>query len=249
MILTIAKRELRGLFHSPLAWVCLAVVQIIVGFFFAITINEFIRYQAQLSGESTLGVTDIVAPQCMAVLSFVMLFIMPLLTPRLISGEHRNKTLPLLLAAPTTTTRIILGKFFAMLIFILITQALLFLMLLSLSLGTQLDWGQITTGIFGVLLSLGLFAAIGLYISTLNREPMVAGVLTYGALFLLWILGVGASMVGEAGEVLKWLSLTQHQDNFYRGLIDSRDLVYYGLFTGFFLLLSIRRLDAERLHA
>jgi ABC-2 type transport system permease protein len=121
------------------------------------------------------------------------------------------------------------------------------LMALALSFGTELDFGQLFAGLLGLLLMLAAFTAIGLYISCLTQHPTVAAVITFGMLFMLWIINWASQ--AETGEALRWLSMVRHQESFYRGIIDSSDICYYLLIIVLFLLLGIRRLDAERLQA
>jgi ABC-2 type transport system permease protein len=251
MIFAIASRELRSLFVSPLGWSLLAVLQCILGLLFWMFTNAFLERQPRQAGlENAAGVTDsIIVPQ-FSWLVVLMLLVMPLITMRLISEEHRGKTLPLLLSSPLSTVDIILGKFLAVLGFAGIMIGLLLVMGLSLSVGTQLDYGHIATCTIGVLLLMSAFAAIGLYISCLTRLPMVAAVLTFGILFILWIIHWASQSTNEnIASSLAWMSIIKHQEPFYRGMLNSGDVAYYLIISGLFLLLSIRRLDAERLQS
>lgn len=248
MIRAIAGRELKSIFLSPLAWSILAVVQLIAAWIFLILLDRFLNLQPQLVRmEDAPGATDIVVIPVFNLLGILLLMVMPLLTMRLISEEHRNKTLPLLLSSPLGAGSIVLGKFLAMLAFsgLIIVPALL--MGLSLYAGTQPDIGQIASAACGVLLLAAAFSAIGLYISTLTRQPGIAAVATFGALFMLWIVH-WAGQTGESGhEILSWLSITQHQQSFLLGLLRSQDIAYYLIVTLLFLLLGIRRLETQRL--
>lgn len=249
MIRVIAGRELKSLFLSPLAWTILAVLQGISAWIFLIQLDGFLNLQPQLTHmEGAPGATDIVVIPLFNLLSILLLMVIPLLTMRLISEEHRNKTLPLLLSSPLAGSSIVLGKFFAVLAFAGMIVALAVLMGLSLYAGTQPDPGQIATAACGQLLMSAAFIAIGLYISCLTRQPGIAAVATFGALFMLWIVHWTGQTGENANEILSWLSIITHQASFQRGLLNSQDIAYYLIMTIFFLLLSIRRLDAERLH-
>ncbi|HEY3487645.1 MAG TPA: ABC transporter permease [Gammaproteobacteria bacterium] len=248
MIRIIALRELKSLFLSPLAWVILAVLQAIMAWVFLIQLDQFLLIQPQLLRmDGAPGATDIIIVPLFNLLGILLLLVMPLITMRLISEEHRNKTLALLLSSPLSSASIVLGKFLAVLAFGAMTIALLILMGLSLYAGTQPDIGQIAAAAIGLLLMISAFIAVGLYISALTRHPTVAAVATFGALFMLWIVHWSGEAQENAAEILAWLSIIKHQQSFQSGLLNSGDISYYLILTGLFLLLGIRRLDAERL--
>ncbi|HEX5055149.1 MAG TPA: ABC transporter permease [Gammaproteobacteria bacterium] len=248
MIGAIAGRELKSLFLSPLAWIILAAVTGITAWIFLIQLDQFLNLQAQLARrESPPGATDIVVVPLFNLLGILLLMVLPLLTMRLISEERRNGTLPLLLSSPLGAGSIVLGKFLAMLAFSALVTASAVLMGLSLYAGTRPDLGQITSAACGLLLLASAFSAIGLYISSLTRQPGIAAVATFGVLFMLWIVH-WAGQTGESGqEILAWLSITRHQQSFQLGLLNSGDIAYYLIVTLLFLLFGIRRLEMERL--
>ncbi len=245
---TIAIRELRSLFLSPLAWSILAAVQVIFGWFFAVLVYWFLRPEVQASlanDPNAPGLTAMVVGSLFDWFGIVLLLISPLLTMRLISEERRNKTLPLLLSAPVSMTSIILGKFLGLMGFFLIMLGLLMLMPLSLLLGGSLDWGQLASGLLGVILLLGALTALGLYISSLTAYPTVAAVSTFGAFLLLWMLDWAEGTEAQSG-ILSYLSITQHYQPLLKGLFSTADIIYYVLFIALFLILSIYRLDTDR---
>jgi ABC-2 type transport system permease protein len=248
MIRVIAGRELKSLFLSPLAWTILAVLQGITAWIFLIQLDRFLSLQPQLAHvEGAPGATDIIVVPLFNLLGILLLMVMPLLTMRLISEEHRNKTLPLLLSSPLAAGSIVCGKFLAILAFAGMITLSVVLMGFSLYAGTRPDLGQLATAACGLLLLAAAFSAIGLYISCLTRQPGIAAVATFGALFMLWIVHWAGQTGENANEILAWLSIIKHQQSFQSGLLHSRDIGYYLIVTVFFLLLSIRRLDAERL--
>jgi ABC-2 type transport system permease protein len=244
---TIATRELRSLFLSPLAWSILGIIQFILGWIFAVLVSEFTQpdFQSELANHPDApGLTDIVVSSLFGWIGIVLLLVAPLLTMRLISEERHNKTLPLLLSAPIPMTSIILGKYLGLMGFFLIMLATIMLMPLSLLLGGTLDFGQIASGLVGVTLLLGAFTAIGLYISTLTAHPTVAAIGTFGILLLLWIIAENA---GEQTGVLTYLAITTHYQPLLKGIFNSQDVVYYLLVIALFLILSIQKLDADRI--
>ncbi|MCW8840773.1 MAG: ABC transporter permease subunit [Gammaproteobacteria bacterium] len=248
MISHIAARELRSLFLSPLAWTILAVVQFILAWMFLGQLDTYIAYQSQIAMmENPPGATEVIVAPLFSSATLILLLVIPLLTMRLVSEERRAGTLPLLLSAPVSMGEIVLGKYLGLLGFLAIMLGLVTLMPLSLlSLGT-LDFGLLASNLIGVALMVAAFAAAGLFMSTLTAQPVVAAISTFGLLLLLWIIEWTGQSISGNTTVISYLSLQSHYEALLRGLFDSSDIVYYLLFITTFLVLSIRRLDAERL--
>jgi len=250
MIGHIAARELRSLFLSPLAWSILAVVQFILAFLFLSQLDVYVSYQSQLAMmESAPGVTEVVVSQLFSSSTIILLLVVPLITMRLVSEERRNRTLPLLFSAPISMSEIVLGKYLGILGFLAVMLGLITLMPLSLLLAGHLDFGLLFSGLLGLTLMLAAFAAAGLFMSTLTNHPTVAAVSSFGLLLLLWVIDWAGGMGNgkDSGAVFTYLSLQKHYQALLTGLFDSSDVVYYLLFIITFLVLSIRRLDADRL--
>ena len=247
MILTIAGKELRRLFTSPLAWVILAFLQLILAWVFLGRLQTFLELQPQIAMmPAAPGLTEIVVTPVFGTATIVLLMVVPLLSMRLIAEERRNQTLPFLMSAPVSITQIVLGKFLGLLAFLALAVGLLALMAVSLYGGGKLDLGLVAGNMFGLLLLCSSFSAVGLYLSCLTAHPLVAGVGTFAVLLGLWLVNMSSS---DPDSVLNVISLIKHYDTFARGTIALSDLVYYPVLTALFLLLSIRRLDADRLRA
>lgn len=248
MILTIAYREFKSLFLSPLAWSILAIIQFILAYLFLTQVETFTVIQAQLEQiDNAPGLTDIIVTPLYGNAAIVLLLVTPLLTMRLICEERRNKTLALLLSAPIGNRDIVFGKYLGSLGLLLVMLALITLMPLSLLAGGTLDFGQFFANILALTLLLMAFTATGLYMSCKARHPTIAAMATFGLLLLLWILDWSAEWNGQSNEMLAYLSLLRHFQNIQSGLINTVDLCYFALFTAAFLLLSIRNLDNDRL--
>ncbi len=247
MIITIAKKELKSLFYSPLAWSLLAVLQAVLAYMFLSQMEIFQSLQGRLSNvPDAPGLTDLVIVPLYSSAAMILLLVSPLLTMRLIAEERRNKTLSLLMTAPISYTDIILGKFFGTMILYLILISLITLMPLSLALGGDPDWGKLTANCLGLLLLSACFAAIGIYMSCLTIYPAVAAIGSFGLLLLLWILDWTAGVSHQSSEILEYFSMLSHFQNLQIGLINSSDIIYYLLFCITFLMLSIRRLQKDR---
>ena len=248
MILTIAVRELKNLFLSPLAWAIMAMLQLILAYLFLTHLDTFMLLQPRLAGiEGAPGVTDIVVAPLLQTIGFLMLLIAPAITMRVFSDERRNRTLNLLLSAPLSMTEIVLGKFLGVTLFFLLLIAMLSLMPVSLYAGTSLDAGKLAAGLLGLALLLTAFAAIGVFMSTLTEQPVVAAISTLGLLILLWIVDWSGDDQERASELFRYLSLQTHFESFLKGLFSTADVAYYLLLVITFLVLSVRRLDQQRL--
>ncbi len=248
MIITIAYRELKTLFLSPLAWSILAVLQLILAYLFLTQIETFTSIQAQLAGiDNAPGMTDIIVLPLFSNASIILLLVTPLLTMRLVCEERRNKTLSLLLSAPISGTDIILGKFLGILGMLALIVFLISLMPLSLLIGGELDLGKFFCNILALLLLVSSFASIGLYMSCIASHPTIAAICSFGLLLLLWILDWTAGLKGQGSDLFQYLSILKHFQNIQSGLLNTRDISYFLLFISTFLILSIRSLESDRL--
>jgi ABC-2 type transport system permease protein len=248
VIWIIARRETGAMFKSPLAWVILAVVQVILGYMFLANLDNFFLLQPQLIQlANTPGVTDIVITPLMQVAAIILLMVMPLVTMRSVAEEKRNATLSLLVSAPLGMTEIVLGKFLGLMLFVMVLVSMLMLMPLSLYLGTSPDAGKLLSIYLGLLLLLGTFAAIGLYLSSLTSNQTVAAISTFGVLLMLWIIDWIGNSADGGQSVLAYLSLLKHHQAMLEGVFNTGDVAYYLLLIVGFLGLTIRQLDRERL--
>jgi len=248
MIFSIASRELRTLFLSPLAWSILAVLQFILAYLFLTQIETFSSFQAQLANiDNAPGLTEVIVLPLFSNASIILLLVTPLLTMRLICEERRNKTLSLLLSAPLSGTEMILGKFLGILGMLGLIVLLVCLMPLSLLMGGELDLGKFACNILALSLLVSAFAAIGLYMSCIASHPTIAAICSFGLLLLLWVLDWTAGLEGQGSEIFHYLSMLKHFQSIQSGLLNTVDISYFLLFISTFLILSIRRLESDRL--
>ncbi len=247
---TLARYEFYRLFLSPLAWVILALSQLILAYLFLSHIDYFVQIQPRISAiPGAPGVTELIAIPFLNNAAMVLLLIAPLVTMRLIAEERRNESLPLLMSAPLSIHQIVLGKFFGTFGFFLILLFLIMLMPLSLMTGSAIDLSHLAASFLGLVLLLASFTAIGLFLSSLTKQPAIAAISTFTTLFLLWIIDwAGNTEVGEQVSLFSWLSLLRHFEPMLQGEIHSSDISYYLILIASFLLLTIRRLDSERIN-
>ena len=254
MIFTIASKELKSLFASPLAWMVLTAVQVIGAYAFLKRLDDFLQIQPQLVQlANPPGVTELVVAPLFATTAIVLLFALPLLAMRSIAEERRNQTMVLLTSAPVSVTQIVVGKFVGLIAFVLLIVALVVAMPLSLVRSTVLDYGVIA-GLCGGLLLLAMgFAAVSLYVSSLTTYPMAAAFGAFAALLAMVLIGEAA---GDSLRARGWhvpAALAQvftplkNFEPLGRGLIDSYAIVCSALLVIVFIVLAVRRLDALRL--
>jgi len=248
MILTIAARELRSTFLSPVAWTLIGVTQIILAF---ITGNQLETYVRTIQPQLHMYLTppditgEVVIPQYLW-LAIVMIVISPLLTMRVFSDERKNKTLALLVSAPISMTEIVLGKYLGLLAIAGIMLATYTILPLSLLFFGELDFGLLFSSILGVFLLMATCMAIGLFFSSMTANPLISAMLSFFSILLLSIL---IFVPGESPDdfSLADISLFQHLMAFVNGLFSAHDLIYYLIMISAFLILAIRRLDSDRL--
>ena len=246
MIFTIATKEFRGFFSAPSTWMILGALQFIFAWFFLARIDAFMLVQAQLAQIANApGATLAVVTPLFGTIALIMMLLVPLFTMRLLAEERRNQTLTLLMTAPISSSHIVLGKFVGLLSFLLLIIAEYALMVLTLAVGTQLDFGLLLSNILGLLLLTTCYAAFGLYISTLTSQPLVAAITALAALFGLWLVDFSTI---DSGIAWRAFAPTSHFQNFNVGLLHSNDMVFFLLFSVTFLLLAIRRLNNNRIY-
>ena len=246
MIRLLAWRELRSLFSMPSTWFAFAALQFIFAWFFLARVDAFLALQPQLAQlANPPGVTITVAAPLFNTSALLLLMLTPMFTMRLIAEERRSQTFALLLSAPLSGSQIVLGKFFGLLIFLTVLISGVPLMLYTLSLGTALDHGLLLSNLLGLLLLTASYVAVGLYVSTLTAQPVIAAIGALAVLAGLWLADIGT-----AAEDSPWhfISPLGHFQNFNAGLLDSGDAAFYVLFSAVFLLLAMRRIHNNRIY-
>ena len=251
-ILAIAQKELKSYFASPIAYIVIGLWALLYGWFFTFILNYFLRQSLQMSqfgmqGPQAMNINQQMIRPLLQNVTILVLFLMPMVTMRTYSEEKRSGTIELLLTSPITDFQIIMGKFLGamalygvMLLVSLIHIGVLF------AFGNP-EWKPVITFYLGLLLLGGCFVSLGLFISSLTKNQIVAGAATFGVFLLLWVVDWIGQSLGPTGESLtKYLSMTEHLDDFVKGVIDTKHLVYYVSFITFGLFLTMRSVDAER---
>lgn len=235
-------RELRAYFFSPLAYVVLFFFLVVNGFVFALIVS-FLNDPRSPAGRPLdlfFGGT--------LFFWLILLFVTPVLTMRLISEELRSGSIEVLMTAPVTEGQVVAGKYLASLVFYL------FLWLPTLAYAgilahySQVDWGPIGAGYLGILGIGGLFLAVGLFASAMTRSQLLAAIITFALLIFFFSFGLLENLVNNetAKQVFSYLNLWNHMDDFAKGIVDTRRLVYYLSAILFFLFLTSRALEDRK---
>ena len=243
---SVALKELRLLFLTPRGWILLAVGQFLLAWITLLQIEAFLGLQPKLNAVANApGVTELVVAPLIDSAAVIFMLILPVVTMRMFSQEYRDGTFDLLLSSPLSATRIVAGKYLAVLILVGVIMTLTLLMLLTLELGTRLDRGTTLAAVAGLALSLAAYGAIGLFASSLSSQPSTAAVTTYGALLLFWLLDL-APLPEQGGVGLRWFGFSHHLQTMLTGLVDTGDIAYFVLMSLTFLVLTVRRIDSLR---
>jgi ABC-2 type transport system permease protein len=249
--LPVFKKEMRLYFGSPVAYVVFTFFLVISGWFFSQIFlfysDASMRSFMQPQFGQNLNVIENVMRPLFTNMSVVLLFFIPMLTMRLFAEEKRSGTIELLLTYPVRDGEVLAGKYLASLVLFVLLLALTLLYPGLVAYFTKVEWGPIWSGYLGLLLTGAVFLAVGVLVSSMTENQIVAGFGTFGILLAFWIVGWGAEFAGGTLRgVLQYLSIGDHLDGFTRGLIDTKDLVYYVTGIGLALFLTLRSLDSKR---
>jgi gliding motility-associated transport system permease protein len=250
-ILAIAHKELKSYFSTPIAYIVIGFFALLFGYFFYAMLVIFNQQSAQFGGLEG-GAVDInqqlIRPLFLNA-SVILLFVLPLITMRTYSEEKRSGTIELLLTSPVTDIEIILGKFLgAMALYAAMLAITVIHMLVLFSYTSpKPEWTVPVIGYVGLLLMGGCFISVGMLTSSLKKNQIVSGMVTFAVFLLLWVINWIASFTGPTTQsVLNYLSITEHFDDFTRGILDTKHLIYYFSVMSFGLFLTARSVDTER---
>src|ERR1700758_3094398 len=234
-IFAIVERELRAYFISPIAYVILTIFVFLSGLFFRSILSQVLQMglisqmQAQQMGPRPMDMPGMISRGFLSTMSVILLFIMPMLTMGLFSEEKKRGTIELLLTAPLTDIQVVLGKFFAAAAFYVILLMSTWVPMAVLYLYGSPASGPILTAYLGLLLYGLAILAIGLFISTLTENQIIAAVLSFGTIMVLWLVDVVAQNAESASSkaVLSYLSILSHLDDFLKGVLSTSHIVFY----------------------
>lgn len=246
-LLAVTRLEWRRLLVRPLAWVLAALTLAWLAWNFTLLLGGFLAGQIQRAAQPDgPGFIDLVGVPLLGQLAQLAFLVVPLLGMSVIAGERRNGTLPLLFAAGVPASRIVLGKYLAILGWLLLWLALTLAMPLVLMHATHVDWGKLAAATLGLALMLATLAAITVACSSFASHPAIAAAAALIIALALWGVNLGAQMAGINGGVINWIAMSTHLQPLLRGLVSSADIAWFLLLTALSLVLATRRLDADR---
>ena len=243
---TIVKRELRSYFASPLAYIILVVFQVISARFFFLYLQGFLQFQFDPSYQlqtGELNLNNLVVLPYFGTISIVLLLIVPLITMRLIADEKKNYTAELLFTSPVRIRTIVFGKFTASLILLILMLLLSSINIFVLMVHGNPDFGAVFSGYIGLFLLGASFLSIGIFASSLTENQLIAAVISFGVLLLLWLVG---ALSDAESSILGYISVINHYEDFGKGLIELKDVVYYVSLIFLGLFLTYTSLESER---
>jgi ABC-2 type transport system permease protein len=253
-VIAIAQKELKSYFSSPIAYIAIGFFAFLYGYFYVAILQYFVRQSMQMNqfggGPQALNINQVLIRQLLQNVTILILFIMPMITMRTYSEEKRSGTIELLLTSPLTDFQIILGKFFGALALWATMLAVSLIHIGLLFVYGNPEWKPIVTAYLGLLLLGGCFISVGLFISSLTKNQIVAGMVTFAVFLFLWVITwIGGFSGPTIDSLTQYLSIIDHYDDFGKGVIDTTHLIYYVSFITFGLVLTAKSVDSERWRA
>jgi len=257
-VAALVEKEWRHYFGSPIAYVALFVWTMLFGIFFHFAFTLFLRQsmmmaeQMEMGGGPKLSINEWMIRPVIHNMAVVALFVAPMLTMRLFAEEKRQGTIELLATSPITDLQIVLGKFLAAagLYALMILTGLVNLLPVWHYATSAPEWKPVLTGALALLLIGSCFIALGLFVSTLTRNQIVAGILTFCLLLGVWTLGwADEPTAGPVMKVVGYLAVTTHMEDMVKGVLDLKDVVFYLTFIGFGLFLAQQSVESQRWRA
>ena len=251
-ILAIAHKELKAYFASPIGYIVVGAFALLFGWFYSTILYYFVRMSMEMGqfgmgGPQRANVNQQLIRPLLQNVSILILFTMPMITMRTYAEEKRSGTMELLLTSPLTDFQILMGKFLGalalygvMLVVTMIHVGLLFFF-------GRPEWKEVVTAYLGLILMGGCFIAVGMFISSLTSNQIVAAVVTFFAFLFLWVVNwIGSFSNPLVNSVVNYLSIVEQWDDFGKGIIDTSHLIYYMCFMTFGLFLTFKSMDSVR---
>ena len=249
-VIAIAQKELKSYFASPIAYIVIGLWALLYGYFFVAILGFFVRQSMQMmqmQGPQAMNVNQQLIRPLLQNVTILVLFLMPMVTMRTYAEEKRSGTIELLLTSPVTDFQIIMGKFLGAVALYVIMLAVTLVHLALLFIYGNPEWKPIFTAYIGLLLLGSCFISLGLLISSLTKNQIVAGMVTFAVFLMLWVITWIGSFSGPTVDKLtQYLSIIDHYDDFGKGVLDTAHLIYYLSFITFGLFLTAKSVDTER---
>lgn len=236
-ILAVCTKELYTYFVSPIAYFVCFVFSALSGFLFSVIL---------ILTSQRSGLSSIVMKTLFSQMAFILLFFTPVLTMKLFAEERKSGTIELLLTSPISDSHVVLGKYLASMALLLIMLTLTLLYPILILFFGILDIGLILSGYLGLILISSCFISLGLLMSSMSRNQIVAALSSFGVILILWIIGILSNREGSIAEILSYLSFHVHYTEFSRGIIVLKDVVYYLSFTSVCLFATVKSIESSK---
>ena len=249
-VLAIAQKELRAYFVSPIGYAVIGLFALLYGVFFVSALSFLLRVSLQagmMQGAPPVNINEYMVRPLLGNTGVIMLFVLPMITMRSYAEEKRSGTIELLLSSPLTDVQILLGKFVGALSLFSMMLAITAIHMVVLFWYGEPELAPILSGYLGLLLMGASFISVGLLISSTTKNQVVAVMVTFAVLLLFWVISWLADPTGSSttDQVLAYLSVLDHFDDFSKGVIDTSHLTYYLSFITFGLFLTAKSVDSE----
>jgi len=273
-ILAIAGKDVRVYLTTWTSYILFAAFMLITAFFFTALVKQYLEVQTEALMQQQpwmldqLNLTDWVMGNILRNVAVFFLFLLPILTMRLLADERKGNTLELLMTSPVRPIEIVLGKYLAALVImtIMLALTLVFPLLLQLygktgpslgapemqaaaaaAAGSPLDWSTVGVGYLGMFLLGAAFVAVGLFASSVTESQIVAVIIAFAILLMFFVIGF-ASRGNDSGwqSFFDYISITNHLEDFVRGIVKVSGVVYYLSFAFLSLFLTYRVVEAQR---
>jgi gliding motility-associated transport system permease protein len=249
-VLLICRKELNSYFASPIAYLLMAFFALIFGFGFYTASRDFVRFsfQAQMMGQQQpMNVNEQIIRPLLGFASTIALFLVPMISMRLFAEEKRTGTIELLLTSPVNDVEIILGKWLGAMLLYLCLLGMSVLNVAMLFLWGKPDLKPVLVAYLGLILQGGCLLAIGTFISTTTRNQIIAGGVTFFVCLLLWLLSWFTAFESSAvSSVVNYLSIITHFENFGKGVLSMKDVIFYVSMIFFALFITARSMESIR---
>ena len=255
-ILAIYRREMASYFVSPIAYIVIGFFLLVTGYFFYNLLSIFIERQMMMAMQAQrmgappdMDVPGLVLRNFMGIVSTIILFMIPMLTMGVYAEERKRGTMEMLMTSPLTEFQIVFGKFLAglTLFAIMLAPTLIYQVIMAQYSDPGIPWRVMWSGYLGILLLGAVLVALGSFISSLTESQIIAAVITFVVFLLLWVLDMGARGASTTfGEIIQYLSILRHFDDFARGVIDTSSVIFYLSLTALGIFLTLRTLDSMR---
>jgi ABC-2 type transport system permease protein len=251
-VYALIAKELRAAFVSPVVYVVGAVFLLVYGLLAFVAVSGASARAIQLmqiqGAAANLNLNDLVFRPTFYSTAIILLLVVPILTMRVFAEERKLRTFEMLMTSPIGANEIVTAKFLGVYLIFLGLLALTLLVPLTLSAYSSFDWQAVLCGYLGLALLGALFVSAGVFASSMTENQIVAAFLSFGILISFWLLGALGSILGDSpiGNTIAYLSFIEHLDRLVRGLIDTKDLVYF--FCGWILMLFLahRVVESQR---